>query len=142
MKNSLILLTLLSSLLLSEENKFYDQFSIGIGANNMQSATFIKEIEGGAMTYEFGFFRFSNSVTIKEGNEEFSSEVTANIYLPKLGYQRNIGNYNKIDTHALIEGYLIYPTLDINIVGDQGDTDDLEKEIVDFIDLFGLKASY
>jgi hypothetical protein len=108
----------------------------------MQTATFIKDLNEGSITYGFGFFRFANNTNIAEGTEEFSSEITANIYLPKLGYQGDLGTYNKIDTHVLIEGYLIYPTLDINIVGDQGDTDDWEKEIVDFIDLFGIKASY
>jgi hypothetical protein len=142
MKRIIVLVILISTFLYSQDNKYYDQFSVGIGVNNMQSATFIKDIDSGSITYGFSFFRFANTVNINDGYEEFASEISANIYLPRLGYKKNLGSFNRINTHALIEGYLIYPTLDINVEGDQGDTDDLEKDIVDFIDLFGMKASY
>lgn len=122
----------------------WDTFSIAYGANQYQSASFIRGNYIGGL----GFIHvkidaeFTDTYTDWYNNTETNtstSEMRINVFMPKFGYRMPLKSIKKINTFAQLEGYMIIPFAKIN--SGQGSSD-IENEIEDILDLFGLKVSY
>ena len=121
----------------------WDTFSIAYGANQYQSASFIR----GNYISGLGFIHVKIDAEYTDTYDSYygsetntsTSEMRINIFMPRFGYRMPLKSINKINTFAQLEGYMILPFASINMGDGSGD---LENEIEDILDLFGTKVSY
>jgi len=128
----------------------WDTFSIGYGANQFQSATFMNN----NILYGLDFIHISTKLTNETsesfydyygnymGEEYQKSEngISVNVFMPRLGYRSPLGSKDKINTYWQVQGYLIIPFVSLDFEG--AATGDIESDIEDAIDLLGAKGSY
>jgi hypothetical protein len=136
MKKIVLLITLISTVFA------WDTFSVGIGQEKYQSATFYSN----HLLYGLDFFHFGvdfkMDVTEHDWGEtqyyQDSGEFSINVFMPRVGWRQNLVNSNKINTYIKGEGFIVIPFVALSGEG----SGSIEEPIEDMLDMIGFNASY
>jgi len=142
MKKIVMLITLITSVIFGGD-KFsnnWDTFSIGVRSNNFQTATFSnKNLVYGLDFLHIGFSLETTEYNYWDGEYDSNSfDLSINVFMPRIGYRKKIGIFDRINTYAQIESFLVIPFASISGEGSSASENDLE----DLFDSIGFRGCY